>query len=212
MIKRQIFIGLFVVTICFCGCQISKKDYNNLLEQYNDIQAEQSAISQEYESLQSQIDNKVTALESELTATREAYQEQKSLNKQLKDENANLKEELLAIGSLRSGFLTLDDLISWIKQNKVNESKYSETYNCENFARDLALDAANDGYFLGLLDVDMPDVLESQYGIKIQLPYDLRHAQNYAVIDINGAIIIYIIEPQTDKITTSGGAVVYEGS
>ena len=72
------------------------------------------------------------------------------------------------------------ELRAWLKQDLTDEREYQvDVYDCENFAMDLALSAAQDGYYIGL----RATLFNKQW-----------HMDNFAVVSNH----VYKINPQND--------------
>jgi len=72
------------------------------------------------------------------------------------------------------------ELRAWLKQDLTDERVYIiDTYDCENFAMDLAMAAAQDGYYIGLRAL----IMNGQW-----------HMDNFAVVGNH----VYKINPAND--------------
>ena len=75
------------------------------------------------------------------------------------------------------------ELRAWLKQDLIDEREYQvDVYDCENFAMDLAMAAAQDGYYIGLRAI----IMNGQW-----------HMDNFAVVGNH----VYKINPQNDYCT-----------
>lgn len=75
------------------------------------------------------------------------------------------------------------ELDRWLAQNTVSEREWiKDVYDCDDFMEDLAVDAARDGYLLGIA----------------YSPSGKGHYHNFALVGKGSNPVHWRIEPQTD--------------
>lgn len=170
---RNITIGILVLAVIILslfsfnyhnameGCRVEFKEYNYLLWENSQVISANNKLIKDY---QLQIIN---------------------LNKEVKlleDETFYWRGEASVSGEAERFFKSIEELQEWLIADLTNEHEFMyDSYDCDDFAFDLAISAISDGYWIGLASTK-------------------NHMFNFVIIGNN----VYMIEPQTDEITEWG--------
>ena len=116
---------------------------------------------------------------------REAREAVASLENEVENQHAKLQAVLIQLDKAQQRpeqlryFKSIDEFKSWLAEDKTDDRRYSEDFNCLDFALMLQKNALEDGYI-----------------VSTESPPIANHWMNS--VYINGSI--YLVEPQRDEV------------